>query len=52
MIDEVMFEIREMTNQTYKNVYAGDDDTGAAPTSVVGSVADHHIAERELATVI
>jgi 1-acyl-sn-glycerol-3-phosphate acyltransferase len=25
MIDEVMFEIREMTGQTYRNVYAGSN---------------------------
>ncbi len=27
MIDEVMFEIREMTGQVYKNVYSGQADT-------------------------
>jgi 1-acyl-sn-glycerol-3-phosphate acyltransferase len=41
MIDEVMFEIREMTAQTYKNVYAGQADTGEeTKPSVVASVVE------------
>jgi 1-acyl-sn-glycerol-3-phosphate acyltransferase len=39
MIDEVMFEIREMTGQTYRNVYAGTPVEPTAP-SKVASVAD------------
>jgi 1-acyl-sn-glycerol-3-phosphate acyltransferase len=50
MIDEVMFEIREMTGQTYKNVYAGQADTGEHPPSKVLTVADDHgsVETREL----
>ena len=46
MIDEVMYEIREMTGQTYKNVYAGQADTGeeSAP-SRVATVADGQPAD-------
>jgi 1-acyl-sn-glycerol-3-phosphate acyltransferase len=53
MIDEVMFEIREMTGQTYKNVYAGESDTGAHEPSKVRTVADDHADadDRELASV-
>jgi 1-acyl-sn-glycerol-3-phosphate acyltransferase len=41
MIDEVMFEIREMTGQVYKNVYAGKSADGEAVTaSRVGSIND------------
>ena len=38
MIDEVMFEIREMTAQTYKNVYAGQ------PTEAVEQHAPSRVA--------
>ena len=49
MIDEVMFEIREMTGQTYKNVYAGKSDTEEAPPVKVATVADEDSRdEREL----
>jgi len=51
MIDEVMFEIREMTGQTYHNVYSGERDDGAtAEPGKVGTVADHEVIEpdREL----
>jgi 1-acyl-sn-glycerol-3-phosphate acyltransferase len=41
MIDEVMFEIREMTSQVYKNVYAGKSADGETVTSSrVGSIND------------
>jgi 1-acyl-sn-glycerol-3-phosphate acyltransferase len=40
MIDEVMFEIREMTGQVYKNVYAGQSDTEDAVPTKVASVTD------------
>ena len=41
MIDEVMFEIREMTGQTYHDVYHGERDDGATPEpGRVGTVAD------------
>jgi hypothetical protein len=50
MIDEVMFEIREMTGQVYKNVYAGKSTESGTPVatiastdvpSVAGDHADH-----------
>ena len=41
MIDEVMFEIREMTGQRYHDVYHGERDDGATPEpGRVGTVAD------------
>jgi 1-acyl-sn-glycerol-3-phosphate acyltransferase len=41
MIDEVMYEIREMTGQTYKNVYAGQAETADEPKpSRVATVAE------------
>jgi 1-acyl-sn-glycerol-3-phosphate acyltransferase len=44
MIDEVMFEIREMTGQVYKNVYAGKSTSESpAESTVVGHVA--HVGE-------
>src|SRR4029453_13203873 len=49
MIDEVMFEIRDMTGQTYKNVYAGKPDNEEAVPAKVATVADETAAEqREL----
>ena len=49
MIDEVMFEIREMTGQTYKNVYAGTPDTEDTVHAKVATVADEAAPEeREL----
>jgi 1-acyl-sn-glycerol-3-phosphate acyltransferase len=42
MIDEVMFEIREMTGQTYRNVYAGQAETEASSPSKVRKVDEHH----------
>jgi 1-acyl-sn-glycerol-3-phosphate acyltransferase len=51
MIDEVMYEIREMTGQTYKNVYAGQAETADEPKpSRVATVADDEATpgEREL----
>jgi 1-acyl-sn-glycerol-3-phosphate acyltransferase len=52
MIDEVMFEIRAMTDQTYKNVYAGRPDAEDAPAAKVATVSDENTSdERELASV-
>ncbi|MDJ0767525.1 MAG: lysophospholipid acyltransferase family protein [Ilumatobacter sp.] len=42
MMDEVMFEIREMTGQIYKNVYAGQSEAEEVVHSQVGSVSEHH----------
>lgn len=36
MIDEVMFEIREMTGQVYKNVYAGKTSDVGTPVATIG----------------
>lgn len=36
MIDEVMFEIREMTGQVYKNVYAGKSSEAVTPVATIG----------------
>ena len=48
MIDEVMFEIRELTGQTYHDVYSGEKDDGTTPeTSRVGTVADEPAPELE-----
>ena len=35
MIDEVMFEIREMTGQVYKNVYAGKSTETSTPVATI-----------------
>ena len=52
MIDEVMFEIRDMTGQTYKNVYAGKPDNEETVPTKVATVADESAPEqRELASV-
>ena len=52
MIDEVMFEIRDMTGQTYKNVYAGQPETEDATPAKVATVADESPSdERELASI-
>ena len=50
MIDEVLFEIREITGQTYHDVYSGQSDTGESVDSKVASVADERdpTGEREL----
>ena len=53
MIDEVMFEIREMTGQEYRNVYAGTpaEVVEAAVTARPASVTDPveaHVGRREL----
>lgn len=37
MIDEVMFEIREMTGQVYKNVYAGKSADTSTPVATIGT---------------
>lgn len=48
MIDEVMFEIREMTGQEYVNLYAGEEpDTEPVIAGRVASVTDpHDLVER------
>jgi len=52
MVDEVMFEIREMTGQTYHNVYSGEqEDESAPPAGKVGTVADDPATDRELELV-
>jgi 1-acyl-sn-glycerol-3-phosphate acyltransferase len=54
MMDEVMYEIREMTGQIYRDVYAGHQpETEAEVPAKVGSVveADDHVGERELVSV-
>jgi 1-acyl-sn-glycerol-3-phosphate acyltransferase len=53
MMDEVMFEIREMTGQTYSNVYAGQAETEDHPPSKVANVDDEQdsSAERLLVSV-
>ncbi len=40
MIDEVMFEIREMTGQVYKNVYAGKPVDSSTPVATVVGPCD------------
>lgn len=53
MIDEVMYEIREMTGQTYRNVYSGEADTGHHEPSRVASVDEEQdpAEDRELVSV-
>ena len=41
MIDEVMFEIREMTGQPYRDVYAGQSESQEQQPSRVATVAEH-----------
>lgn len=49
MIDEVMFEIRELSGQEYVNRYHGDEaDSEPTVTAHVGHVTDAVPAEREL----
>lgn len=51
MIDEVMFEIREMTGQVYKNVYAGKTSTSeSVVTSRVGHTDDEAARSIDLVT--
>jgi 1-acyl-sn-glycerol-3-phosphate acyltransferase len=47
MMDEVMFEIRELTGQEYRNVYAGS--TAETEPTVAGRVAvvNGHVADRD-----
>jgi 1-acyl-sn-glycerol-3-phosphate acyltransferase len=42
MIDEVMFEIREMTKQRYHNRYSGEPEVEPTQPSVVANVGDEH----------
>jgi 1-acyl-sn-glycerol-3-phosphate acyltransferase len=53
MMDEVMYEIREMTGQTYRNVYAGQSESETASPSKVAAVdeASDPTGERELVGV-
>ncbi|MBT4985530.1 MAG: 1-acyl-sn-glycerol-3-phosphate acyltransferase [Ilumatobacter sp.] len=52
MIDEVMFEIRELSGQEYVNRYHGDEaDSEPTVTAHVGHVTDAVPAERELVAV-
>jgi len=51
MIDEVMFEIREMTGQVYRNVYAGQAEVDDQARSRVATVADDDGAAAELELV-
>jgi 1-acyl-sn-glycerol-3-phosphate acyltransferase len=53
MMDEVMFEIREITGQTYRDVYAGAAETEDTRTSKVANVADEQdpTGERQLVAV-
>ncbi len=53
MIDEVMFEIRELSGQEYVNTYAGSESTEPAERSRPGRVSDPivvepNVVEREL----
>ena len=47
--DEVMFEIRELTGQEYRNVYAGTPAEAAPTLARVGSVADVGVDMRDMA---
>ena len=50
MIDEVMFEIRELTGQVYKNVYAGKTaDAEIITPSRVGNV-NEPVVDRRVAS--
>jgi 1-acyl-sn-glycerol-3-phosphate acyltransferase len=53
MIDEVMFEIREMTGQEYRDVYAGAkaEAEPTVPARIATVDEDEPVGERELATV-
>lgn len=48
MMDEVMFEIRDMTGQTYHNVYSGEREAADREPGRVGTVTDGPVADREL----
>lgn len=45
MIDEVMFEISQLSGQTYRDAYAGDPDPVDPTTAVPGTIADARRAE-------
>jgi 1-acyl-sn-glycerol-3-phosphate acyltransferase len=54
MMDEVMFEIRELTGQVYRDVYAGQQpESEAVEPARVGSVdeVDERVGDRELVSV-
>ena len=49
MIDEVMFEIRELTGQVYKNVYAGKpSDPGTPVASIRDTESDVSLVETDV----
>jgi hypothetical protein len=53
-MDEVMFEIRELTGQVYRDVYAGQPpESGAEAPARVGSVdeIDERFGDRQLVSV-
>jgi hypothetical protein len=47
MIDEVMFEIREMTGQVYKNVYAGKSSDSSTPVATIVDPSSTDASEPE-----
>ncbi len=49
MIDEVMFEIREMTGQPYVNAYSGSDEVHPPSRVATVDAVDEQPADRELA---
>jgi hypothetical protein len=54
MMDEVMFEIRELTGQVYRDVYAGQqpDSESQAPARVATvDDSDDYLGDRELVGV-
>ena len=53
MMDEVMYEIREMTGQTYRNVYAGQSESETSSPSKVATLAKENdpTGERQLVGV-
>jgi hypothetical protein len=53
MMDEVMFEIRELTGQVYRDVYAGQqpDSESQAPARVATVDDSDYLGDRELVGV-
>jgi hypothetical protein len=52
MIDEIMFEIREMTGQAYHNHYSGQPETERSSPSKVATVSDDAVeSQRHLIAV-
>jgi hypothetical protein len=52
MTDEVMFEIRDMTGQDYRNVYAGQAETETSTPSKVASVGDDDLESNEVRELV